>query len=168
MLTNDYEKEYFTANKIAKLIGINKNQFFTFKDAGLIEFKNRYSVNDAIYTSFTNSFRNRITKWSSILKFYNEVFGSVENVRSLDFLNNDVITIHIENDSKNYVFRTRNDSLVLDLYKAHESYRKHNVFNNNNECKFNRLNYYFRIDNDEIYLIFINEIVKSVENNLQR
>lgn len=117
MNTQLYKKQFFSANKTAELAGISKSQFDNFKASGLIEYKHRYSLNEVVYISFTNSFRIHGFKWTTILNFYNDVFKDLDNTKSLDFLNNDVLFINEYKDNNGekyyeYLFKSKNDPLT--------------------------------------------------------
>jgi hypothetical protein len=108
-----YRKEFFSANKVAELVGITKRQFDTIKSIGLIDFKHRYSLNEVIYIAFTNSFKVHNMNWRDILDFYNDIFGGVKYVKNLDYLKNDYLII-----TKNFnvfYFENRENELIKSM-----------------------------------------------------
>jgi hypothetical protein len=108
-----YRKQFFSANKVAELVGITKRQFDTIKSIGLIDFKHRYSLNEVIYIAFTNSFKIHNMNWCDILDFYNDIFGSVENVKNLDYLKNDYLIVYKNLDI--FMFKDREDNLIKSM-----------------------------------------------------
>lgn len=165
METKPIDKSLFSANKTAELSGLTKRQFDSFKNVGLIENKDRYTLNDVIYVSFSNTFRLHGFKWETILEFYIKIFGSLNNVKELDFLNNDVMIINLIDGEGFYNFKKRDDELVkslrnyLVIFKSVcEDITNRETMILDNFCsaiKHDEKNY-------EIYTIFLYSIVQKI------
>lgn len=80
---NELTKTKFSGLKLCKLVGISHNQFQSFKLAGLIENKHKYTLNDVIYVAISNVFREYKMSWVSIYNLYRIVFDSPENFLNL-------------------------------------------------------------------------------------
>lgn len=104
-------KTKFSGAKLSKLAGISERQFESFRKSGLIETKSRYTLQDVIYVNLSDYFRSKQkTTWLNIKKFYTDVFGSVEFLANLPYLELD--GIKIDSEEKTYELFYKNDELA--------------------------------------------------------
>lgn len=73
---SDLTQYKFSGLQLCKLVGISHNQFQSFKLAGLIDNKPKYTLNDVIYVGVSNVFRMAKMSWATIYNLYTEIFGS--------------------------------------------------------------------------------------------
>ena len=165
MVIKPIDKSFFSANKTAELAGLSKRQFDSFKSVGLIDYKDRYTLNDIIYVSFSNTFRIHGYKWETILEFYIKIFGSLNNVKEVDFLNNDVMMINLIDGDGFFSFKNREDELVKNLRNHLTIVKK--AFKNETDKKVMILDNFCTAikegeKNYEIYTIFLYSIVQKI------
>lgn len=100
----------FNKRTTSYLSGLQEHQFDYFiKRAEMIENKSRYSMNDIIYISICDGFKNIGLNWVEIKEVYNKVFQSSEAFRNLDFININTLTIKIDDKISEYSYTTKND-----------------------------------------------------------
>lgn len=156
-----YRKQFFSANKVAELAGITKRQFDTIKSIGLIDFKHKYSLNEIIYITFTNSFKVHNMNWCDILDFYNDIFGSVDNVKNLDYLKNDYLIVY--KNVKKFMFKDREDTLIKSMeYMKYAMISEAEKQLDNDNIPFIDENFCFAFGEVEFHQICIYKIVEKV------
>ncbi len=142
---NILTKTKFSGLQLCKLVGITHNQFQSFKLAGLIEYKNRYTLQDVVYVAVSNNFRVKKFSWLSIKKLYMDVFKDLDILKNIDFLKLDIILI--DPSKNNYVLMYKHQFVGID-------------FNSNilSVCQ--------NIETGNIYyLIYINKIIADIIGN---
>jgi hypothetical protein len=106
-------KSRFSGATLSKLAGITERQFESLRGSGLLETKSRYSIQDVIFVALTNTFRVAQSKsWISIFNLFNSSFKSVENVKKIDCLNNDVLLIFKSDKTCFFSLRSKDDDYV--------------------------------------------------------
>lgn len=91
------KKPLFSGQKTCKLVGITPAQFQSFKQAGLIQNKYRYSLQEIIYIAFTNQLRQMRYSWETISKFYNDKSNCFNLIANTDILRYSVIIMVMDN-----------------------------------------------------------------------
>lgn len=150
----------FTGLQLCKLTGLTYNQFQSFKLAGLIENKPRYTLNDVVYVAISNVFRNYKMSWSSIHKLYTEVFGSPEKLLTIvdESLSHKYLLISINFkkyllvEDIDFIFRD-DDPTLTDIVES--GLFKQSSINIDGSCSEN---YIFSIEK------IINEIINNSKN----
>lgn len=91
-----YRKPYFTGTALSNLVGISVTQFNTLRNAGVLETKKRYTLQDVLYVAFTNSFKEMGHNWRTVLDFYEEAFGRSIFIQEINFLKYETIVFFVK------------------------------------------------------------------------
>ncbi|MFM6195165.1 MAG: hypothetical protein ACKPEN_11230, partial [Planktothrix sp.] len=92
---SDLTRFKFSGLQLCKLVGISHHQFQSIKQAGLIENKPKYNIDEIIYVFITNFFRELNKSWSTIKIFYDDIFG-INKINKIPFIKIDSIIINFE------------------------------------------------------------------------
>lgn len=102
---SDLTRFKFSGLQLCKLVGISHHQFQSFKQAGLIDNKPKYNIDEIIYIFITNFFREQNKSWSTIKIFYNDIFG-INKINKIPFIKIDSIIINFEKKSYNLIVKS--------------------------------------------------------------
>lgn len=160
---NELYKPKFSGLKLCKLTGITHTQFQSFKQAGLIENKYKYSLQDVIYVGFSNSFRLLNLNWLSVIKIYNKIFNGVENVKNFDFLKYSALSIDMLKEEFYMVIKDdinvkKLDKLEYDMFLCQKTGIKQHVILKDVKSFFIKSNN----QDGDYYFIFIYKIVEEI------
>jgi len=161
---SDLSRYKFSGLQLCKLVGISHHQFQSFKLAGLIDNKPKYTLNDVIYVSISNVFRECKISWSSIYKLYNDVFGSPQNFLNFiyedSFLDMDFLLLIPTNDDGKIFFTLKKNFQQIPLKNFTESLK--------NVLKLESGFFVKNVSEDSIqilYGVYVDKVVKKIIQN---
>jgi hypothetical protein len=112
-MNSELYKPQFTGSALSKLIGISVTQFNTLRNCKLLETKDRYTLQDVFYVAFCNDFKIRGKKsWLTVLKNLLSIFENLETVKSIDFLNYDILALHFYGELNYFEYKSIDDSFI--------------------------------------------------------
>lgn len=169
---SDLSRYKFSGLQLCKLVGISHHQFQSFKLAGLIENKPKYTLNNVIYVGISNVFRMGAMSWLNIFNLYTEVFGDPkifldlidkEPFYKVDFINlyiNDKrYELHLK-DEKRYDIYLKNE---LTMYKKKKDIPMPGAFSEDPDI----IKYIYFSENDYEYTKYIVYVYKVLDKIIE-